>query len=58
MKKQVLIFRGLPGAGKSRLVSQISAQAGDRVVVKVSADDYFDLPEGYELLTEKLLKSI
>lgn len=46
--KQIIILRGVPGAGKSTLAQQIIADAyakGEKAVV-FSSDDYFTTPAG------------
>lgn len=48
MTKQIIILRGVPGAGKSTLAQQIIADAraeGEKAVA-FSSDDYFTTPAG------------
>jgi predicted kinase len=46
--KQIIILRGVPGAGKSTLAQQIIAEARSKgeSAIAFSSDDYFTTPEG------------
>jgi len=55
MKKLVVIVRGLPGSGKSRLAKALASKVGFGIhAVVCSADDYFNTPRGYEFNPAKL----
>jgi len=45
MGKRVVVMRGLSGSGKSTVARQLAQ--GEAAVI-VSADDYFETPEGYK----------
>lgn len=51
----VVIVRGLPGSGKSRLAKALVSKVGNGMnAVVCSADDYFNTPRGYEFNPAKL----
>jgi tRNA uridine 5-carbamoylmethylation protein Kti12 len=55
MKNMVVIVRGLPGSGKSRLAKALVSKVGNGMnAVVCSADDYFNTPRGYEFNPAKL----
>jgi tRNA uridine 5-carbamoylmethylation protein Kti12 len=52
MSKRIVVLRGISGSGKSTVARQLAANEPGAIIV--SADDYFETPEGYKWAADKL----